>query len=174
MQGPRRGPRSVLEWPLSSEPVGDDYTPARPDDVWFEQGCSHWEQQRGIRMCADDSEAVRSPPKYRGLAYPMQKAAASECEVHLDVMTSADLAVGAVSLCRRSQREEKRCHLSEPMQPSCAAVAWCRGASWMARLALASFGIRAFLPHRGDDCSIARLRLSNCSKTRQQLCDSRK
>ena len=27
------------EWPLASEPVGDEYTPARPDDVWFEDGC---------------------------------------------------------------------------------------------------------------------------------------
>lgn len=52
-QAPRQGV-AVLEWPLASEPVGDDYTPARPDDVWFEEGCRHWEQQRGIRMCADD------------------------------------------------------------------------------------------------------------------------
>ena len=29
---------SLDEWPLASEPVGDDYTPARPDDVWFEDG----------------------------------------------------------------------------------------------------------------------------------------
>jgi hypothetical protein len=26
------------QWPLAAEPVGDDYTPARPDDVWFQQG----------------------------------------------------------------------------------------------------------------------------------------
>jgi hypothetical protein len=26
------------EWPLALEPVGDDYTPARPDNAWFESG----------------------------------------------------------------------------------------------------------------------------------------
>jgi hypothetical protein len=26
------------EWPLASEPVDDEYTPARPGDVWFEDG----------------------------------------------------------------------------------------------------------------------------------------
>jgi len=59
-QAPQQG-AAVLEWPLASEPVGDDYTPARPDDVWFEEGCRHWEQQRGIRrMCAD--EDAEAPP----------------------------------------------------------------------------------------------------------------
>lgn len=26
------------QWPLAAEPVGDDYTPALPEDVWFDKG----------------------------------------------------------------------------------------------------------------------------------------
>mmetsp|Transcript_23928 Transcript_23928/g.35142 ORF Transcript_23928/g.35142 Transcript_23928/m.35142 type:complete len:148 (-) Transcript_23928:155-598(-) len=47
---------SLVQWPTAHAPQGDEYTPARPDDIWFENGCQHFEQQRGIMMCADDHE----------------------------------------------------------------------------------------------------------------------